>query len=144
MCAGRDLSLRSRFGKKPALNGLTPDIPCVQAAGDACIGCSLDDGPAVRKQGEFVGIAPELQDKVVMFDCPVGLKAGAHFDEIHWPVALMNLDRIPAAHSDLRTPSPGQMDKVMLLAGLASRTRLGRRNLSLLIAPDIKGEQRPA
>ena len=78
-----------------------------------------------------------------MFDCPVGLKAGSHFAEIHWPVALMNLYRIPAAHGDLRVPSPGQVDKVMLLAGLASSARLGRRNLSLLIAPDIKGEQRP-
>jgi hypothetical protein len=38
----------------------------------------------------------------------------------------MNLDRIPAAHGNLRTPLPSQMDKIMLLAGLASSARPGR------------------
>lgn len=73
-----------------------------------------------------------------MLDRPMGLQARGHFAEINWPVALMDLDRIPATECDLRPACSGQVDKLSLLARLAPRPWTDSGNLGSIIGPEIK------
>ena len=112
----------------------------VQAARDGGVAGSLDDGPAVWKKGHLIRITPELQHESIVLDSAVCPQPSRHFSEIHGPVALVDLYRVPAAQGDLRPALTRQMNEFPLLARLAAGARPGSSNLSLLIAPNVEGE----
>ena len=80
-----------------ATRALCTDKSGIQTACDGSIGCAFDDGAAVRKERQFVGLAPEFQHKVVVPDLSVRLQAERHFAEVHRALSLVNLDRIASA-----------------------------------------------
>ena len=112
----------------------------VQAARYRGITGSLDDGPAIGKKGHLIGITPELQHEGIVLNGAVVPQSRRHLSKIHWPVALMDLHGVPAAHGDLRPAFARQMNELPLFAGLAARTWPGSSNFSLLIAPYVEGE----
>ncbi len=69
---------RQPAGRRRYLN-LTSYISGVQAAGDGCVRCAFDDGPAVGEERHLVGLGPELQDEIVVPHRAVRLEAGAYF-----------------------------------------------------------------
>ena len=119
---------------------LHTDEARVQAAGDRRIRCSFDDGTAIGEEGYFVGIAPELKDKIIVANLAVRGQANSEFLEVDWPLTFMNLDGISAAERDLRAVFPGEVNKVAFNAASAIRARLGRGDLRVIIAPGVVGE----
>src|ERR1700690_2956538 len=115
----------------------TAHIASVQTAGNGRFRGAFDDGAAIGKEGDFIGLAPELQHKVIMSNIAMWLKAGADLRKVDWPFPLMNLHGVPAAQRNVRPPFPRKMDKVTLVAHSASRAGRRRRNLRLLVRPDV-------
>jgi len=60
----------------------------------------LDNRAAVREEGKFVRITPELKDEVVMFDLTVRFQAQGHLREVHRSVPFVDLHRISAAERE--------------------------------------------
>src|SRR5689334_18928287 len=113
----------------------------IQAARDGRVIGSFDDGPPIGEKSHFIGFTPEFQDKSVVLDRAVRAQPSRHLGKVHWAVPLMDLNRVPAAQGDLWPALSCQMDKFTLFAGLAAGTRPVCGDLSLLIAPYVKGEQ---
>ena len=116
------------------------DIPGIKAAGDGGIGCAFDDGAAIGEEGEFVGIAPELQDKVVVFDLSMRLEAARHFGEVHGALALVNLDGVASTQRNLRAMRSGEVRELAFNTCLAIGTRMRSSNFGVIVGPDVKGK----
>src|ERR1017187_4196629 len=67
-----------------------PDITRIQAACHPSVGCALDDGPPVGKQGHLIGLAPELQHKFIVPHHAERLQPTLHLGKINRPGALVN------------------------------------------------------
>ena len=76
-----------------------------------------------------------------MPDRAVRLKPGAYFHEVNRPVALVDLHRVSSTQCDVGAAFAGEMNKVALAAGAASRARASGIDLGALVAPHIEGEQ---
>lgn len=119
-------SLRSPGGPiGPSPPGLAAYETGVQAAGYGGISGTFDDGAAIREQRHLVGIAPELEDKVIMAHRAVGLQPSIHLGEVDGTLPLMNLHGISAAQRDVRSPFAGEVDEIALSASAATRMRFG-------------------
>jgi hypothetical protein len=116
----------------------------IQAARHGSVVGAFDNGPAIGKEGHLIGIAPELEYKGVMFHRAVRAQLSGHLGKIHWAVALMNLNRVSAAQSNLRPMLTCQVDEFMFLASLAARAWLGGGYLGLFVTPHVKGKQGPS
>src|SRR3954468_18268415 len=123
---------------------LGTDEAGVEAAGHGGVGGAFDDGSSVGGQRQFVRLAEELQDKVVVAPLAVRREPRLHLAEIYRAAALVDLHGVPSAKSDLRPGVSGEMDEIAKLAGLAIRARLGGVEFGTLVDPDVPGEQRAA
>src|ERR1700683_289557 len=119
-----------------------PDVTRIQTTRYAGVGCSFNDGPPVGEQRHLIRLAPELQDEFIVPHQTVSFQPLLHLGEIDWPRAFVNLPRVPSAHRAMRAALTRQVHEVPVSARTASRPRSCRRNLSLLIFPDIHRPQR--
>src|SRR5579859_273015 len=117
------------------------NVARIETAGHSRVGGALDNGSPVGKQGDLERLAPELQDKRVVFHRTVGLQTRGNFPEIHRTAALMNLYGVSSAQRDLRPVLSGQPGKFTPFTGAAARLRLSGIDFSGNIAPRIEGEQ---
>ena len=68
----------------------------------------------------------------------VGLEAAIQLDEINGPLALMDLDGVPAAQRNVRPTFTGEMDEISFVASSAAWAGLGGRDLGVLVGPEVK------
>jgi hypothetical protein len=97
----------------------------VEATSYGRVGGAFDNGATIGKQRQFVGIAPEFEDEVIVADRAVGLQPPIHLGVVDGTLALMNLYGISAAKRDVRPPFAGEVDKIAFTAGAAARARFG-------------------
>src|SRR5690349_18440603 len=103
------------------------DVAGVEAAGQADIGGSFDDGAAVGEDGQLIGPAEEAQAELVGAHLAQGKQAKPQILQVERAGALMDLDGVAAAQADRR---PALAVEVGELALSASRTfRVARRLL---------------
>ena len=117
------IALRGRRGNSVSY------VTRVEAARESGVGGAFDDGPAVRKEGHFVWLFPELQDEVSMANAAVGLKSFAKVAEINWAMMLVDLYRIASAKRNVRATGPSQVSKVPSPAGAAVRAGIAGGDL---------------
>src|SRR4051794_8156590 len=98
---------------------LCPKEPRVETAGNGGVGGALDNGAAVRKEGDLVIFRPELQNEIGVTNLTMGPQRTIEGDEIHRTLAFVNLHRIPAAQSNARATLATKMDEVALPAAEA-------------------------
>ena len=70
---------------------LRPDETRVEAARDGTVSGSFDDSAPVREESHFVGVAPELQDEVIVLDPAVGCEARVKVGERYRPTPFVDL-----------------------------------------------------
>src|ERR1700743_383284 len=110
----------------------------VQAARHRRVIGAFDNGAAIGKECHFIRFSPELEHKGVVLYRSVRAQLAGHLGKIDRPVAFMDLHRISAAQSNLRTALTRQVNELMLFARLAFGARLICLDLCLVVAPDIK------
>ena len=88
---------------------LIADEARVQTSRDRRIDRSFDNRAAIGKQCHLIGVRPEFQNEFIVPHPAVGREAVAHFRQVEGALPLVDLDRIPAAQSDVRAPFSRQM-----------------------------------
>src|SRR6266567_3786014 len=138
--SGRNRGFRRSVRAHPVGN-LAPYVTRIQASRHRSIRCALDDRPAIREERHLERIFPKLKHKLGMANPAVWLQSLAHVAQIDGPGALVNLDRIPAAHGDVGTSFARQVGEFATSASSTVSPRHRRRNLCPLIAPQVLRKQ---
>src|SRR5215469_18373695 len=102
---------------------LSPDILCVQTPRNRRVGGAFDDGATVGEESHLVGLAPELQHELTVLHLAVGRKSAGDLVEVDGTLAFVDLDRIAAAHRNMRAACAGEMHEVTLPASAAAIAR---------------------
>lgn len=113
----------------------------VEAAGEANVGGSLDDGAAILKDGEGVLAPLEAEEHAVAADVSVRAKAGGQLGEVNGAGVLVNLDGVAAAESDVRAALAAQVAEVARFADLAAGMGAGGFDFGPLVGPLVDGKQ---
>src|SRR5258706_16466327 len=125
---------------EPRLADLATDVAGVETAGDRGIGGAFDDGAAVGKQRHLIGIAPKLQDKLIVSDIAERGQTGGDFGEVDGGLAFVNLHRISAAEGDVGSALSLQVYEFAFSAGATLGTGDGGRDFGAFVAPDVPGK----
>src|SRR4051812_19014871 len=86
----------------------------IKTARNGRVSGALDDGPTIGKKGDLIIAGPEFQDKVRMPHLAVRMQRAAQRREIHRALLFMNLNRVPSAQRDARSPLATKMHKLAL------------------------------
>src|SRR5438128_1856807 len=113
---------------------LRPDKPRVEAAGLGRVASALDDGAAIGKQRQLVGIAPELEHGLIVADAAMGIEFAAHLAEIHRAMRFVNLHRVaPTKQRDRSAIFSFEISKFTRATDAAIRSRLVGGDFGALI-----------
>src|SRR5467141_2146669 len=120
------------------------NVAGVERSCDAGIAGSFDDGAAIGEDGHFVGRDAETQQETILADfgnrrCD----AAAQRCEIELPAALVNLDRIAAAHGQVGLGIAFEIAEVVAHAGAAGGVACHAHGL-VSSGPNVKRNQTPA
>src|SRR4051812_12320218 len=74
-------------------------VASVKAPGHSRVGSALDDGAAIWEKCDLVIVGPKFQNEIAMPHLAVRTKRTTQSHEIHRALALVDLYRVPAAHS---------------------------------------------
>src|ERR1700685_3571122 len=101
--AGRNLKLKDDTPEMPlwARLLLGPDEAGVETSGHCRIGGAFNNRPAVRKQRQLIGVAPELEYKVIMADRPMRAQAFAYLGQVQRAATFMDLDGVAATQCNV-------------------------------------------
>jgi len=125
----------------------------VEGTGERDVGCASDDGAAIGEEGEGEGAAAKPEQEVIgaeVVDVGMAGEAGLHGGEIQRAVALVDLDGVSAAESDVRAALAGEVREDATAADGAGGVGGGGRDLAAVKTggggqvPQIEGEQRAA
>src|SRR5579864_7110419 len=104
-----------------------PDVAGIETARDGRISGAFDDGAAIGKNSELVGIDAGADREIVGADGRERRQAAGQIGQIHGTKALVNLDRVAAAQADGRAALSRKMDEIAAGAagaiGIAGRRR---------------------
>src|SRR5277367_1827858 len=115
---------------------LGADEASVEGAGEGDVGCALNEGAAVREEGEGVGAALEAEEEFVeaeVVDVGVRQEAVAHGGEVDGAMVLVDLDGVAAAEGDVRAAFSCEMGEDVLAANRAVGVRFDGADLAALV-----------
>jgi hypothetical protein len=111
----------------------------VKGTGEGYIGCALNEGAAVGKEGDDVGRTLEPEEEIVKADIAVGCEAVAHLAEVHGAMVLMDLDGVAAAEGDVGAAFASEVGEDALTADRAGWVWPGGADFAAGAGPKIEG-----
>lgn len=139
---------RKRGGPPPAgrlaaalHKNLGADVAGVQGAGGGGIRGALEDGAAVRENGHFVGGDAKAEKEFIVADVgDSGSQTTFQSGQVESAMVFVNLDRIAAAHGDVRLGVAMKVAEIAAGAGAAVWVEGNSDGLEMA-APDIAGDE---
>jgi hypothetical protein len=96
------------------VGGLASYVAGVKTSSKSRIGRSFNDGAPVRENRYLIWLLPEPQHEFVLADASMPGEPLPKIGQIDMPLAVSNLNRVPAAKPHLRLRGPGKVYKISL------------------------------